>query len=163
MGKKNGGKKTIKWKPLILSLIIVYLFGFISSLFITQNSSLYESVKPKLIPPNFVFIIVWNVLYLFVALSLYAAWTSTNDHLQKNSLMVAFGENIILLTLWNIVFFGIYNIKIAFFNVILICISICVMMYITWEIEKKSSLLLIPYFLWVSFIAYLNYLFLINV
>ncbi len=165
MKKRVERKKSINWKVLIISLILVYLAGFIGGLFASQgsNSSWYNSIKPEITPPNIIFMLVWNILYLFIALSLYFAWTGTKDHLQKNSLMISFGENIILLTLWSIVFFGINNIVLGLFNIFLIWISVCVMIFITWKINKKSSYLLIPYFLWVTFATYLNYLFLINI
>jgi tryptophan-rich sensory protein len=32
------------------------------------------------------------------------------------------------------------------------------MIFITWKIDKKSALLLVPYALWVGFAGILNYL-----
>ena len=165
MKKRAENKKRVNWKVLIISLILFYLSGYIGNLFTSQsvNSSWYQNIKPEIAPPNFLFGIVWSVLYLFIALSLYFAWTGIEDHLQKNSLIISFGENLILLTLWSIVFFGINNVGLALFNIILILISICIMIFITWKINRKSSYLLIPYFLWVSFATYLNYLSLLKV
>ena len=58
-------KKKVKWKVLIISLIIVYAVAFIGSIFTSANtnSDWYQSIKPALTPPNFVFPIVWNILF----------------------------------------------------------------------------------------------------
>ena len=62
---KKRAKKKINLKILLLSFVMVYAVAFIGSLFTSQgvNTDWYESIKPSMTPPNWVFPIVWNILF----------------------------------------------------------------------------------------------------
>lgn len=147
------------WKILLVSLIVVYLVAFVGSIFTSQNtdSEWYNSIRPSITPPNWIFPIVWNVLFFLIALSLYFAWFYSNKN-QKTKIIMVFGINFILNILWSLFYFGMKNPLLAFFDLILLEFSILGMIYVTSKINKKSSYLLVPYFLWVSFAGVLNYL-----
>ena len=160
ISKKHHPTKNSKidWKILIASFILVYLVAFFGSMITNQsvNSSWYDHIKPSITPPDFIFPIIWNLLFIFIAVSLYLAFVhSKRSHVK---IMSIFGINLILNLLWSILFFGLRNPRLAFYDIILLWISIIGMIFTTWSISKKSSLLLIPYLLWVSFAMYLNYL-----
>ena len=144
----------INWKILITSFILVYLIAFLGSLF-TTTGTWYENVKPSITPQNYVFPIVWNILFFLIALSLYIAWTKTKD---KRPLIIAFGLNLLLNLFWSILFFGLKQPVLSFIELILLWLSIIFLIKITSKINKTSSYLLIPYLLWVSFAGVLNFL-----
>ena len=144
----------INWKILIISFVIVYLISFLGSLF-TDTEDWYESVKPSITPPNYIFPIVWNILFFLIALSLYIAWTKTKN---KKPLLIAFGLNLILNLLWSVIFFGLKQPILSFIELILLWLSIIFLIKTTSKINKTSSYLLIPYLLWVSFAGVLNFL-----
>ncbi|MFH1325517.1 MAG: TspO/MBR family protein [archaeon] len=150
----------INWKILIVSLLLVYSVAFFGSLFTSQNvnSSWYDSVKPAITPPNYVFPIVWNILFFMIALSLYFSWNSAKKKSWKKSIAIIFGINLFFNVLWSWLFFGLQNPISAFFELIALWLSIISMLVLTWRVNKISFYLLIPYFLWVSFAGILNYL-----
>ncbi|HUW43458.1 MAG TPA: TspO/MBR family protein [Bacillota bacterium] len=152
-------KKRINWKILIVSLVIVYLVAFIGSLFTSPatSSAWYESIKPSITPPNWIFPIVWNILFFLIGISLYLSWKNS-DKKQKSLIAWVFGANLFLNVIWSVIYFGLQNPSIAFFELVLLWISILAMILVTCRINKPSSYLLIPYFLWVSFAGVLNYL-----
>ncbi len=156
-------KKRFNWKVFIICLIIVYAIAFIGSVFTSGSvkSEWYESIKTNITPPNFVFPIVWNILFFLISLSLYFAWIYAKKK-ERWGVILIFGINLFLNAIWSYLFFGIKNVFLAFIDIILIWTSIIGMMIISWQINKKSFYLLIPYLLWVSFAAILNYLILIN-
>ena len=148
--------KKINWKILIVSLVIVALVAFIGSLFtIDTDSEWYDSIKPSITPPNWVFPVVWNILFFLIALSLYFVLVSKK---QKNKILTIYLVNFILNILWSVLFFTYKKTKIAFFELIILWISILLMVILSYKINKKASYLLIPYLLWVSFAGILNYL-----
>ena len=151
--------KKINWKVLVFSLLIVYLIAFLGSLFTSPSidSGWYDTVRPSITPPNFVFPIVWNILFFLIALSLYFAWTSS-DKIDRKIIFLVFGINLFLNLLWSFLYFGIQNPLLAFFELIFLWISILIMIFATYRINKVSSYLLWPYFVWVSFAGILNYL-----
>lgn len=155
-------KKRLNWKVLITCLVIVYLVAFLGSLFTSPNTSpdseYYNSIKPSITPPNWVFPVVWNVLFFLIALSLYLSWIDSKNVKQKKTLIWVFGINLFANFLWSVLYFGLRNPAFAFVDLFAIWFSIIGMIFITNKINKTASYLLIPYFLWVSFAGVLNYL-----
>ena len=98
-----------------------------------------------------------SILFFLIALSLYSAWINSKKK-EKKIIAIVFGINLFLNALWSYIYFGLRNVNLAFIELILLWISIVSMIYVTYKINKKSSYLLIPYLLWVSFAGILNYL-----
>ena len=146
------------WKPFILSVVIVFAFAAIGNLFTAPvvRSAWYESIKPSITPPNWIFPVVWTILFFLIALSLYFIWVSKKQK-EKNKIIINYGINFVLNILWSFFYFGLKSPLQAFFVVILLWISILYLIIFDWKINKKSSYLLIPYLLWVSFAIILNY------
>jgi len=153
-------KTRVNWKVLITSFIVVYLVAGLGSFFTSQNtrSDWYNSIKPGLTPPNIVFPIVWNILFFLIAISLYFCWTNSVNKKEKMVVGFAFGVNFFINILWSIFYFALKNPRLAFFDIILLLISIALLLYVSLNVSKKGFWLLVPYFLWVCFASVLNFL-----
>lgn len=158
--KQNQKKKKINIRVLITSLIIIALVALIGSQFTSMsvNSQWYSSIKPSITPPDIVFPIVWSILFLLIAISLYLAWTRAENKKQKSEIILAFGINLLLNILWSVFYFGMRNPFLALLEMIFLIVSIRIMMKVTYKISKPASYLLWPYLLWVLFAAILNYM-----
>lgn len=158
--KKRVGKKfpKINIEVLTVSFLIVFFVGFIGSLITSTNvtSLWYATVKASITPPNWVFSVVWSVLFFLIALSLYFSWTSGKKNRIK--IILVFGVNFVLNILWSLFFFGMQNPILAFFELIALWLSILLMVFVTNRINKISCYFLLPYIFWVSFAGALNYL-----
>ena len=122
-----------------------------------QNSLWYYSLnKSPLTPPAAVFPIAWTILYIMIALSLFFY---IKDGLRQEKIipLVIFITQIILNLLWTPVFFESHNIKLAFFIIIALIILVFINIILFYKKSKTAAFLLIPYFLWLIFAAYLNY------
>ncbi len=152
-------KKKFNLLVFIACIIIVFAAGFLGSIFTSlgAQSKWYQSVRPAITPPNYIFPIVWNVLFFLIALALYFAWRSANKK-ERTSVAWAFGINLVLNALWSYLYFGNEKPELAFIDLIGIWITILVMIKVSWKIDKKSAWLLVPYLIWVSFAGILNYL-----
>lgn len=149
--------KEVNWKFLILSFVFVFGIAFIGSLFNfgVTDSAWYQNVRTELTPPNWVFPIVWNILFLLISISLYFILISKKKN--KKIVLSFFGINLVLNALWSYLFFGLKNPTLSFFELILIWVTILGMIITSYKIDKKSSYLLIPYLVWVSFAGILNF------
>ncbi len=149
----------IDWKILVVSVVVTFAVGAAGSLFTSGNTSgaWYNSIKPTITPPGFVFPIVWNILFLLIAISLYLAWTASGRK-ERPKVAWVFGINFFLNILWSALFFTLKIPVASFFEIILLWASILSMIFITWKIRKASSWLLVPYLAWVAFAAVLNFL-----
>lgn len=154
-------KKSDKFRPLVFIVCILAVFatGSLGSFFTDNevNSDWYESIKPNISPPNYVFGIVWPTLYLLIAISIYLVWNSS-DKKNKKILMLLFAFNLILNASWTIIFFGNKMISEALYVLIFIWLSTLILIFYTFRINRKSSYLLIPYLIWLTFAGILNYL-----
>jgi len=136
------------------------LVGGIGSLFTSKNTDTiwYYSIKPDITPPNWVFPVVWNILFILITFSLYFSWIGSKNKNQKRRVGFLFGINFILNVLWSILFFELKLPKIAFFEIVLLWFSILAVILGVNKISKKSSWLLLPYLIWVAFASILNIL-----
>jgi tryptophan-rich sensory protein len=153
-------KRKVNLKILIFCIVAVYAAAFLGSLFSSSNvnTSWYQSVKPSITPPNWIFPVVWNILFLLIALSLYFAWMNSKKKKEKIKISLFFALNLILNVFWSFLFFSMKNPVYSFFELILLWLSIISLIAVTWKISRKSAYLLIPYLLWVSFAGVLNFL-----
>jgi translocator protein len=157
--KKNKSLTKSKIFVFVICLIISFSPGILGSFFTSSqtNSDWYESVRPSITPPRFIFPIVWNILFLMIGTSLYFAWINSNNH-QKKLLKYSFGINLALNLLWSIFYFKMQNPFLAFIDIIFLIISIVAILVITYRIKRLSFYLIIPYLVWVCFASVLNYL-----
>ena len=153
--KSESNIKKINWIVFIISLIVVSLVAYIGSLF-TVIGPWYESIKPTIAPPNWVFPIVWTVLFYLIAVSLYYSWTET-DKKHKKKVVVYYGINFILNILWSYLFFKMQNTRFAMFEILILWVSILFLIAFNFRHSRKAAYFLIPYLLWVTFAIILNY------
>ncbi len=144
---------------LLTSFAIVFLVAFTGNLLVgnATQSQWYESVKPSLTPPNYVFPIAWGILFILIAISLYLAWTSANAS-ERKSIAVLFTANFLLNIAWSGFYFTLRDPALALIDLVALWISILALIKFLLPIDKKSAFLLVPYLLWVSFAGVLNYL-----
>lgn len=157
--KTRRNKNKFNWKIFIICLLAVFiLLGGIGTLFTSTNTNTawYEFNKPSITPPNWVFPIVWNFLFILISWSLYLAWMSSKNKKQKIKVTILFGVNFCLNLLWSLLFFVLEETRIAFFEVILLWLSILAIIIGVNRINRKSSWLLVPYLAWVAFASILN-------
>ena len=148
--------KKINWKLLIIAFILVHIIAFVGSRF-TVTGEWYESIKPGITPPNFIFPIAWTILFILISVSFYFVLVSKKGKL-RNKAIIFFIVNLFLNGLWSYLFFTLQSPILAFFELILLWISILLMIYYSNKLNKTASYLLIPYLLWVSFAGILNFL-----
>lgn len=162
---------------LIVAIAVSELAGIIGAVFTMPVIPTWYAglVKPALNPPAWVFGPVWTILYALMGISLFLVWKRHSDILPPSHKATAGqGKNIgmsrlfkwavalffvqlALNTLWSIFFFGMQNPALAFLDIILLWLAILTTIILFYRISKPASYLLMPYILWVSFAAYLNY------
>ena len=148
------------WK-LIISILLPFLASAIGGLFTASSVSTWylDLNKPFFNPPSWIFGPVWTLLYLLIGISLYLVWIKKYD---KTS-FVFFGIQLVLNALWSILFFGLKMPLYAFIEIVLLWAAILITIVYFYIINKTSAYLLIPYILWVSFAAILNFaIFILN-
>lgn len=107
-------------------------------------------------PPNYVFGIVWTVLYAMIATSGWLIWNS-DPFPELPQVKRLYISQLVLNWSWTPIFFGLHLPGVALACLGTIVILVGKLIAKTYERLTIASLLLMPYFAWSVFAAYLNF------
>jgi len=153
-------KKTwIEILKLTISIIICESAGVIGSIFTTPAIPGWYAalVKPSFTLPNWVFAPVWTSLYLLMGISVFLVWRKGLDNHLVNSALRLFIVQLVLNTFWSILFFGLRSPLLGLVEIIILWVAILLTILSFFRVSKIAGILLLPYILWVSFAAILNF------
>ena len=142
---------------LVVAILICFAASGIGGLATaSQITGWYADLdKPTWTPPDWVFGPVWTLLYLMMAIAAWLVWRQDGFAGAKLPLFL-FAIQLVLNTLWSVLFFGLQNPAAAAGEIVLLGAAILATMIAFWKRSKWAGLLLLPYLLWVSFAALLN-------
>jgi benzodiazapine receptor len=143
---------------LIIALVVCQLAGLVGSIFTTPAiGGWYAALnKPSFTPPNWLFSPVWITLYAVMAVAAFLVWNKGFGVRGVKTALAFFCAQLILNVLWSIIFFGFRSPGLAFAEIVVLWFAIAVSIVTFYQVSKPASLLLVPYFLWVSFAGVLN-------
>ena len=140
------------WYLFLIYLIICFSAASTGALFPT-GKWYKELAKPKFNPPDWAFPIAWSLLYPLMA---YAA-TQMSSNSDREYPMAFWTLQIVFNTLWTPVFFGLNRIRTGMIIMSCLWISVTLTVGSFYWADPFLGLILVPYFLWVTFAAILNY------
>ena len=139
-------------------LLITGAIGGLSALLTNMGMDSYKAAqKPPLTPPDIVFPIVWTILFTLMAVSAARVWLTDNSRLRNHAMIVCFIQ-LFFNFFWSVLFFNFQAYGLAFVWIIGLWVLILLMIVRFYRADKIAGLLQIPYLLWVSFAAYLNFM-----
>ncbi len=147
-----------KIRSYIIAIIIPLAVGGLSALLTSGSMGLYETiVKPSLAPPAIVFPIVWTILYTLMGISSGIIYNSdSGTQAARNNALAGYVLQLVINFLWSIVFFNLRAFLPALILILVLWALVGLMIIKFYRIDKTAALLQIPYFLWVTFAAYLT-------
>lgn len=150
----------IKKSTSIISCIFIFQFigYFLGQITQINISTWYQTLhKSSLTPPAIIFPIAWSILYTMIAVSGWLLWQHRRDKDLKTQLaIIFFSIQMMLNWAWPLLFFNFHLISVSFICLLLMMLLTLTTIFLTKDTLKLSSMLLIPYFLWLSLAAYLN-------
>lgn len=138
---------------LAVSLIGGYITG--------GNMDWYNTLNlPSFTPPGSFIGMVWTFIFIFFAISILLF--SNNPKTDRKSLffrivVVLFVLNGVLNVAWSYLFFGLHLIFWSVIEMLFLNLINLVLILMLWKEHRASSVLIIPYFVWVAFATYLAY------
>ncbi len=147
----------IKWKQLIIAVLIPLVVGGASALLTMDGMKGFEIInKPPLTPPAIVFPIVWTVLYILMGIASYIVWTQNAPVNKSLSALFFYSVQLVFNFFWSIIFFNLELYLFAFIWLLALIIFIVITIKKFYEIKPIAGYLLIPYLAWCIIAAYLN-------
>jgi tryptophan-rich sensory protein len=109
--------------------------------------------KPSFNPPNYIFPIVWSILYVMIAV---AGWNMWRVGASK-PLKIIFSVYMLMNWLWTPIFFGLHQITMGLVWIVALSLVNLIFIIKAWRSVRLSALLMIPLLAWTSFASLLSY------
>lgn len=143
---------------LLLFIVLAQSAGLLGSLFtFSAIPTWYATLdKPFFSPPNYLFGPVWTTLYTLMGIAAYLIYRRFQFGKKAKLFWQVYWTQLVLNTLWSILFFGFKEPGLAFVEIAALWYFIVRTIQESKKLNTTASYLLYPYLAWVSFAALLN-------
>lgn len=150
--------KDREWKTYGFWILFTEVVGAVSGWLTRDGTEIYQTMlqKPPLSPPGIVFPIVWGILYALMGIGEARVYLAPESRERTRSLLLYFVQ-LMFNFFWSIVFFNFQRFGFALVWLLVLWVLILWMVLTFRRVDKTAALLQIPYLLWVTFAAYLNF------
>ena len=147
--------RTVNLRLLLTSLAFPLLVAICGGLVTASGMDAFDLLKkPPLVPPAWVFSVVWTVLYVMMGVAHYLVKTSNSYSVREATQY--FNIQLALNFLWVVVFFRFGWLWAAVVVLLGLIVALALTIKEFGKISSGASRLLVPYFLWCLFALYLN-------
>lgn len=140
---------------LILLIIAIALPLLVGGLAVLASGGTKGSfVKPPFSPPDWVFPVVWNILYIMLGIASYLIYKDSDY--KFNDALKAYFYQLFVNFIWPIVFF-----RFEYYTAAAVVLGVLIILVIGniiefYKLNRTAGLLLVPYLAWCFFALYLN-------
>ncbi len=146
-----------KLVPYIFSVALALGIGGLSAFLTKDSMPIYSAInRPALSPPPELFPIVWSVLFVLMGIAAALVWCSNGR--QLDSALLFYGAQLVFNFCWTLIFFNFRAYFAAFIWLLILLVLIGITAVKFFHINKLAGWLLLPYFAWVCFAGYLNFM-----
>ena len=112
-------------------------------------------IKPPLNPPDFIFPIVWTLLYIMIAIAGWRIWQLRSQPYGK-AFLGLFALQTLMNWVWSYLFFDYHWLGFSFIWILGLVACVAFLISWLWARHRITALILIPYLTWIAFASYLN-------
>ena len=150
--KKSAPKTYAAW--ILFSEAVGALSGYLTR----EGTELYNTtiIQPPLSPPSIVFPIVWSILFALMGIGAARGYLVPPSSARTRSLLL-FLLQLAFNFFWSIIFFHFQAFGFALIWLAALWVLILLMILSFRQVDPLAAWLQLPYLLWVTFAAYLNF------
>lgn len=149
-------RKTYTWRSLITLLAATIGAGVVVGFLTQQDKTFYaDLIKPVFAPPGWLFPVAWTLLYAAMAISMWLVLRAGGP--ERFIMLGLYIAQLAVNLFWPYLFFVQQALGLAFFWLVLLWLLAAIMLYQFWKLQRIAGYLLIPYQLWLTFAAVLNF------
>lgn len=112
--------------------------------------------RPAIVPPGWVFGVVWTTLYIMIGLA-FAMVLNARGNRWRGAAIAAFLIQLMANFAWTPVFFGAHQVSAALWLILFILISAITTTVLFGRVRTLAAWLMVPYLAWASFATILTY------
>ena len=152
------GVMSVKKPRYFLWIAVTEGVGILSGFLSRRGTELYAKTadKPPLSPPGWVFPVVWSILFALMGIGA-ARVEAAPDSRDRTRGMNLFVAQLVVNVFWSLIFFNARAYGFSLVWLLLLWALILLMILTFRKVDTAAAWLQIPYLLWVTFAAYLNY------
>lgn len=113
-------------------------------------------IRPPLAPPGWVFGVVWPILYALMGIGAARIWLAEPSRERSRALNL-FIAQLVVNFFWSPIFFNACAYGFALVWLLILWVLVAWMIVSFYQVDPLAGLLQIPYLLWLTFAAYLNW------
>jgi translocator protein len=117
----------------------------------------YSLAQPDWAPPDYMFGVIWTVVFALIALSGVLTWRNAPTRRDIEIALGLFALNGFLNLAWSFIFFRMQRPDLAFYELIALWLSILALILFCGRFSKGAAALLLPYLAWVTTACVLHY------
>ncbi|SEN69059.1 TspO and MBR related proteins [Halorientalis persicus] len=144
---------------LVLAILASELVGSLGNLLsLSGVTTWYPTLTtPAFNPPGWVFGPVWITLFALMGTAAWLVWRGGLDDRSVRLALALFGIQFACNVAWSGAFFGLRSPLLGLVVIVALWLAIVATIRAFARVDRRAALLLVPYLLWVSFAAVLNY------
>ncbi|WP_379920623.1 TspO/MBR family protein [Erythrobacter sp. R86502] len=125
---------------------------------VTDLGPWYQALaKPDWNPPDIVFPMGWTIIYALITVAGITAWRAAPTPAAAEWVLGLFALNGFLNISWSLIFFRLQRPDWAFYELVLLWVSILALIVYCGRFSRIAAVLLAPYLGWVTFAGTLNW------
>lgn len=138
--------------------LVTFVAAAVGSIASVRAATFYQQLQqPGWAPPPDVFGPVWTVLYALMAVAAWLVWHRAASFAAARAALTLYLVQLVLNALWSWLFFGWHLGGAAFAEILLLWLLIGATVLAFWRVRPLAAALMLPYWAWVSFAAFLNH------
>jgi len=154
--------------------LLTILTAVTGSVITSRGMSWYKTIiRPGFTPPGSIIGAIWTIIFILSASSLLIVWNSAYvstainmtsgqiitavNSAERNVVVLVFIFNAILNVLWSWLFFSQQRMLIAFYEALVLDLTVVVLIILIWPASIIAAMLLLPYAIWGAFASFLTY------
>lgn len=147
-----------KYKPYVLWAALALAVGTLAGVLTMEASRNFSetALQPPLSPPQWLFPVVWTVLYALMGISAARIWQQPDSPERRRGLNL-WVIQLILNFFWTLIFFNAQAYGFAALWLILLWVVVLLMILTFRKADMLAAWLQVPYLLWLTFALYLNF------
>lgn len=149
-------EKKPTWRSLVALVGITVGLGALVGFLTQRDSSFYNGLnKPAFAPAGWVFPVAWALLYAAMATAMWFVLRAQGP--DRFILLGLYSAQLAVNLLWPYLFFTRQALGLAFFWLVLLWALVLIMVYQFFRQSRVAGWLIVPYQLWLTFAAVLNF------
>ncbi len=148
--------KRATWRSLLLLLVLTLGAGALVGFLTQRDSQFYDGLtKPPFAPPGWLFPVAWSLLYAAMATAMWFVLRAQGR--DRYLLLGLYVGQLAVNLLWPYLLFTQQALGLAFFWLVLLWLLAAIMLVQFFKQSRVAGWLLVPYQLWLTFAAVLNF------